>query len=229
MKIAHACPRLCARLPRPGSRLCVSGRLAKAVLTTLSQSPILRTGHVITTFDARPESGTKTRSCISTESSLRRQRTTSTCNCVSRTGGVTQYLRWAGINDAVDDSFDFGINNEKAILFYSNPETRRLYREHVEKLATRRNTITGVLYRDDPAIFGWELINEGQAITGRWAERRAWFEEMSAYLKSMDPNHLIAPGTWGYRSAAERREWLADHAIPTIDYCDVHNYPRPDA
>jgi len=24
------------------------------------------------------------------------------------------------------------------------------------------------------------------------------------------------------------REWLADHAIPTIDYCDVHSYPRDD-
>src|SRR5215217_5572052 len=81
------------------------------------------------------------------------------------TGGVTQYLRWAGIN------------NEKAVLFYSNPETRRLYREHLEKLATRRNTITGVYYRDDPAIFGWELMNEAQAITGRWTERRAWFAE----------------------------------------------------
>jgi mannan endo-1,4-beta-mannosidase len=144
------------------------------------------------------------------------------------TGGVTQYLRWAGINDAADDSYDFGINNEKAMLFYSNPETRRLYREHLEKLATRRNTITGVLYRDDPSIFGWELMNEAQAITGRWAERRAWFAEMSAYLKSLDPNHLIAPGDWGYRSSSERREWLADHAIPTIDYCDVHIYPRPD-
>jgi len=144
------------------------------------------------------------------------------------TGGVTQYLRWAGINDAADDSYKFGINNEKAILFYSNPETRRLYREHVEKLATRRNTITGVLYRDDPTIFGWELMNEAQVITGRWEERRAWFAEMSAYLKSLDPNHLIAPGTWGYRSSSERREWLADHAIPTIDYCDVHNYPRDD-
>jgi mannan endo-1,4-beta-mannosidase len=144
------------------------------------------------------------------------------------TGGVTQYLRWAGINDAADDSYKFGINNEKAILFYSNPETRRLYREHLEKLATRRNTITGVLYRDDPAIFGWELMNEAQVITGRWAERRAWFEEMSAYLKSLDPNHLIAPGAWGYRSSSERREWLADHAIPTIDYCDVHSYPRDD-
>ena len=144
------------------------------------------------------------------------------------TGGVTQYLRWAGINDAADDSYKFGINNEKAMLFYSNPETRRLYREHLEKLATRRNTITGVMYRDDPAIFGWELMNEAQAITGRWAERRAWFEEMSAYLKSLDPNHLIAPGAWGYRSSSERREWLADHSIPTIDYCDVHNYPRDD-
>jgi mannan endo-1,4-beta-mannosidase len=144
------------------------------------------------------------------------------------TGGVTQYLRWAGIDDAADDSYKFGINNEKAILFYSNPETRRLYREHVEKLATRRNTITGMLYRDDPTIFGWELMNEAQVITGRWAERRAWFSEMSAYLKSLDPNHMIAPGAWGYRSSSERREWLADHSLPTIDYCDVHNYPRDD-
>ncbi len=144
------------------------------------------------------------------------------------TGGVTQYLRWAGINDAADDSFKFGINNEKAILFYSNPETRRLYREHVDKLVTRRNTITGVLYRDDPTIFGWELMNEAQVITGRWKERRAWFAEMSAYIKSLDPNHLVAPGAWGYRSSSERREWLEDHAIPTIDYADVHNYPRDD-
>jgi mannan endo-1,4-beta-mannosidase len=144
------------------------------------------------------------------------------------TGGVTQYLRWAGINDAADDSFKYGINNEKAILFYSNPETRRLYREHIEKLATRRNTVTGVLYRDDPTIFAWELMNEAEVITGRWAERRAWFAEMSAYLKSLDPNHMVAPGAWGYRSSSERREWLADHAIPTIDYCDVHNYPRDD-
>ncbi len=61
------------------------------------------------------------------------------------TGGVTQYLRWAGINDADDDRLPFGINPERAMLFYTNETTRRLYREHLEKLATRRNTITGVL------------------------------------------------------------------------------------
>jgi mannan endo-1,4-beta-mannosidase len=144
------------------------------------------------------------------------------------TGGVTQYLRWAGITDAADEKFRFGINPERAMLFYTNNETRRLYREHLEKLATRRNTVTGALYRDDPNIFGWELMNEAQAVTRRWSERRAWIAEMSAYLKSLDPNHIIAPGDWGYRTAAERREWLADHQLPNIDYCDVHNYPRDD-
>ncbi|HET6668636.1 MAG TPA: cellulase family glycosylhydrolase [Pyrinomonadaceae bacterium] len=144
------------------------------------------------------------------------------------TGGVTQYLRWAGINDAADTRFPFGINPERAMLFYTNETTRRLYREHLEKVVTRRNTVSGVLYRDDPTILGWELMNEAQAVTGRWHERRAWFAEMSSYLKSLDANHLITPGAWGYRTAAERREWLADHRLPTIDYCDVHNYPRED-
>jgi mannan endo-1,4-beta-mannosidase len=145
------------------------------------------------------------------------------------TGGVTQYLRWTGINDAADNNYDFGINPERAMLFYSNGKARQLYREHLEKIVTRRNSVTGTLYRDDPTIFGWELMNEAQVVTGRWSERRAWIAEMSTYLKSLDPNHAIAPGDWGYRTAAERREWLADHRLPHIDYCDVHIYPKDDS
>ncbi|MEP6635851.1 MAG: hypothetical protein ABJB97_03935 [Acidobacteriota bacterium] len=144
------------------------------------------------------------------------------------TGGVTQYLRWAGITDAADNRFSFGIDPERAMLFYTNETTRLLYRQHLEKLATRRNTVSGILYRDDPTIFGWELMNEAQSVTGRWGERRAWLSEMSSYLKSLDANHIIAPGDWGYRTAAERREWLLDHKLPNVDYCDVHNYPRED-
>jgi mannan endo-1,4-beta-mannosidase len=96
------------------------------------------------------------------------------------TGGVTQYLRWAGVYGADDASFPFGINPARAMLFYTNETTRRLYREHLEKLVTRRNTVTGVLYRDDPTILGWELMNEAQAVTSRWDERRAWIAEMSS-------------------------------------------------
>src|ERR1051326_6946862 len=144
------------------------------------------------------------------------------------TGGVTQYLRWAGVNGADDDKAPFGINKEVAMQFYTNETARRLYREHLERIVSRRNSVTGTMYRDDPTIFGYELMNEAQCVTGRWEERRAWIAEMSSYLKSLDPSHLIAPGDWGYRSAAERREWLKDHALPNIDYCDVHIYPKDD-
>lgn len=145
------------------------------------------------------------------------------------TGGVVRYLRWAGLPDAADDRQPYGINVERALAFYSNEETRRLYREHVNRIVARRNHLTGTLYRDDPTIFGYELMNEAQAPTGRWAERRAWVAEMSAYVKSLDPDHLIAPGIWGYRTSWERREWLEEHRLPNIDYCDAHIYPRDDA
>lgn len=144
------------------------------------------------------------------------------------TGGVTQYLYWAGVRDAADEHYPYGINLERAILFYTNEEARKLYRAHVEKIVLRRNTVTGVHYRDDPTIMGYELMNEAQALPGRMAERRAWVAEMSAYIKSLDADHLITPGVWGYRMAVERREWLELHRLPTVDYCDVHNYPRDD-
>jgi mannan endo-1,4-beta-mannosidase len=144
------------------------------------------------------------------------------------TGGITQYLYWAGIRDAADDKQPYGINMERAMLFYTNEVTRRLYREHVEKIIMRRNTVTGVLYRDDPTIMSYELMNEAQAPTGRWSERWAWVAEMSAYIKSLDPDHLVTPGIWGYRTSWERREWLAEHSLSTIDYADAHNYPRDD-
>ena len=144
------------------------------------------------------------------------------------TGGVTQYLYWAGIKDAADERYPYGINTERAMLFYTNEETRRLFRQHIEKVVLRRNTVTGTLYRDDPTIMGYELMNEAQSPSGRWSERRAWVEEMSAYIRSLDSDHLITPGLWGYRNSIERRAWLEEHNLPTIDYCDVHNYPRDD-
>ena len=44
--------------------------------------------------------------------------------------------------------------------FFSSPACRQLYRGFFTALLSRVNTVTGVAYRDDPTIFGWELINE---------------------------------------------------------------------
>jgi mannan endo-1,4-beta-mannosidase len=144
------------------------------------------------------------------------------------TGGVTQYLTWAGVADAADDSQPFGIHLEKAHAFYTNERARAMFREHVRRVVLRKNTVTGRVYKDDPTVFGWELMNEAQATTGRRHERLAWVREMSEYVKSLDPDHLLTPGLWGYRASWERREWLAEHRLPTVDFIDVHHYPAHD-
>ena len=37
------------------------------------------------------------------------------------------------------------------------------YLNCVEKIVTRVNALTGIAYKDDPAIFAWDLINEPHA------------------------------------------------------------------
>lgn len=44
--------------------------------------------------------------------------------------------------------------------FYVNPAVIALYKNHQRAMANRMNTITNRLYKDEPAIFAWDLINE---------------------------------------------------------------------
>lgn len=44
--------------------------------------------------------------------------------------------------------------------FYVNPAVINLYKNHQRAMATRVNTITNRMYKDEPAIFAWDLINE---------------------------------------------------------------------
>lgn len=44
--------------------------------------------------------------------------------------------------------------------FYTDWDCRNNYRDHVRAFLNRRNTVTGVLYKDDPTIFAWNLMNE---------------------------------------------------------------------
>jgi mannan endo-1,4-beta-mannosidase len=79
----------------------------------------------------------------------------------------------------------------------------------------RVNPLTGLAYRDDPTIMAWELMNEGNASPE--ALRLAWTAEMSAYVKSIDRNHLVGSGYGGDK--------LADLTIPTLDFGTLHGYP----
>lgn len=63
-----------------------------------------------------------------------------------RYGGAIQYVKWA--------------NGSSILDFFTNPKILGWYQNNIKTIVTRRNNITGIEYRNDPAIFGWELINE---------------------------------------------------------------------
>lgn len=132
-------------------------------------------------------------------------------------GGIPMYLRWAGL-PATDPE-----------AFWSDPRIRAFYQAGVDHLLERRNTVTGVRYVDDPTILSWELMNESTTLTPEGAAaRRVWITEMARHIKAKDANHLVAAGLLGYSMLSERREWVAVHQLPEIDYCDSHLYPQDD-
>ncbi|XP_038681024.1 mannan endo-1,4-beta-mannosidase 4-like [Tripterygium wilfordii] len=105
-------------------------------------------------------------------------------------GGKAQYVQWAKERgQKVRDEDDF----------YTNAVVKQYYKNHVKTVLTRINTITRVAYKDDPTIFAWELINEPRSTTDFSGKQiLSWVEEMAAYLKSIDQNHLLDIGLEGF-------------------------------
>lgn len=121
------------------------------------------------------------------------------------TGGAQQMRAWYGSGD-------------EATFFFASPRTKRDYRAWVRHVVQRVNPLTGLAYRDDPTIMAWELMNEGNAQPE--ALRLAWTGEMSAYVKSLDSNHLVSSG---HANILDPK--LADLTIPTLDFGTWHGYP----
>jgi mannan endo-1,4-beta-mannosidase len=121
------------------------------------------------------------------------------------TGGAQQMLSWHGGHDG---SF-----------FFQDQRTRNDYKQMVRSIVERINPLTGTAYKNEPAIFAWELINEGDIVKPT-SIVQDWVAEMSAYVKSLDSSHLVASGL---ASVATR---LPDIKIPTIDFAVWHGYPK---
>jgi mannan endo-1,4-beta-mannosidase len=81
------------------------------------------------------------------------------------------------------------------------------------------NPYTDLVYRDDPTIFSWELANEPR----RYPD--AWIDETAAYIKSLDPNHLVTTGSEG-SPPWERQDFIETHNGPNIDYVTIHIWPQ---
>lgn len=155
----------------------------------------------------------------------------SLCNNWPEYGGKAQYVKWgneAGLNLSSDDDF------------FRDQTIREYYKSYVKAVLTRVNTITNMMYKDDPTILAWELINEPRCSSDPSGDAlQSWIEEMASYVKSIDSKHLVEIGSEGFYgpSSPERlhhnpntwasevgTDFIRNHQVPEIDFASVHIY-----
>lgn len=127
-------------------------------------------------------------------------------------------------------------------LFWSDPGSRKIYRDHVHAITQRRNTFNGRLYAEDPTILAWDLVNEPRCESDPLCHQslQMWIQEMSLYLKSLAPLQLVTIGSEGFfgPSTPELQqynpgEWavqvgqdfLNNNLPDTIDFATLHMWP----
>lgn len=122
-------------------------------------------------------------------------------------------------------------------LFYTNAACKQLYKDYIKFFLNRINSISGVAYKNEPAILAWELANEPRCETDPSGDTlQGWIEEISAYIKSIDKNHLVTTGEEGYYKVSGSTDWKYDgslgtdfirnHSSKDIDLCSFHLYPE---
>lgn len=60
---------------------------------------------------------------------------------------MQQYVTWANATGVVQQ-------------FYTDPSIRDMYKDYATAIVLRKNSLTGIVYRDDPAILAWDIANE---------------------------------------------------------------------
>ena len=114
-------------------------------------------------------------------------------------GGVFQYVHW--VVKEHPETVNTNLNKEGVLYhdqFWTNTYCKQWYKDYVVRLLNRTNTITGRLYKDDPTIFAWEIVNEPRCESDfAGSTIHNWLHEMSDYVRSIDTNHLLGNGEEG--------------------------------
>jgi hypothetical protein len=145
-------------------------------------------------------------------------------------GGIDTRLSWEGLSGGHPGRGQF-FNKTKCPGCYTS------YKNYVSYALNRVNHYSGIAYKNEPTIFAWELMNEpryqdqtpNENSTG--TTLRAWVDEMGAFIKSIDPNHMLDAGIEGHQAiygfgGDEGNPFVYIQQSPYIDFTSAHPYPN---
>lgn len=148
-------------------------------------------------------------------------------------GGICQYNTWDGASNP----------STNMSHFINSTNTQKWFKDYIKMLLNRKNTVTGIAYKKEPAIFGWEIMNEGRFGGQNPKILRDWYRNIAKYIKSIDSNHLVTTGEEGFDEnapseysvnqysntyvlrAEEGTSYIMNTSIPEIDFGSAHWYP----
>jgi mannan endo-1,4-beta-mannosidase len=131
---------------------------------------------------------------------------------------MAQYVSWAE-KTPIPYPGDYQKFVDYSAKFYGLQACQDWFRDHIAMIVGRTNPYTGVKYRDDPVVFSWELGNEPRRYP------QSWIDETSAYIKSLDPNHMVTTGSEG-APPGTNQDFVKTHSAPGIDYATIHIWPQ---
>ncbi|MBB3033671.1 glycoside hydrolase 5 family protein [Alteriqipengyuania lutimaris] len=147
--------------------------------------------------------------------------------------GGLQTLLWRATGeymDMGDPAHPWPAFANSTAQFYSNPQARKLYNAHLDRVVGRTNSITGRRYADDPALFSWQLANEprpggSDAAIARNADAYVeWIDATAARIRKLAPRQMVSLGQEGTH-AANGQEAVVLRAHRTMDYLTAHIWP----
>ena len=151
-------------------------------------------------------------------------------------GGMMTYLYWTNggryinMNDPAHPWPEFP---DMSSQFYGHAAAVRMFDDYVRAVVSRRNSVIGRLYRDDPTILSWQLANEprpsGSAAAGHRHMKAylAWIDGSARLIKSLDPNHMVSTGSEGTQGCIDEDHCVANaHRSEAIDYVNAHIWPQ---
>ena len=116
------------------------------------------------------------------------------------------------------------------------PELQEGFKQHMETLITRVNSINGRKYSEDPTILSWMIIEEFVSASFNYpngfpnvtaAEIADWIQENAVYIKSLDANHLVSIHTTGavetFSNDALNQDWKPIFTAPALDFIEVED------
>lgn len=128
------------------------------------------------------------------------------------------FIGWGGIKDFA------AFRNKNVLQFFTDSAVKQDFKNYLNFILNRVNTVSGVTYKNDKAVMAWELGNElynttwdSDNATLNDSAVNAWVKEMATYIKSIDANHLVMfPG---YDRALTTATPGSDF---NVDVVDVH-------